>query len=267
MKILEKSSYIPSGCIEWTLQSAQGRNYRIMIAVPEAEAPPEGYAVIYAVDGDAMFGTIAETVKVQTRKPKGYNPAIVVGIGYASRLPFDMDRRCYDLTMPVDASTLPDRPNGQPWPEHGGVDSFLDFLEQELIPAISSEWHIHSNKQAIFGHSLGGHFTLYTMFARPKLFSHVVSGSPSVWWGNDEVLRKQERFIENWKGDYERKLLVIVGADELPHMVEGAQRVVERMKPLANKGVQTSYIQFEEEGHVSVLPSAINRLVRFVLAD
>ncbi|GED56013.1 alpha/beta hydrolase-fold protein [Brevibacillus formosus] len=267
MKMIEKNGYSPRNCVEWTLQSSQGRDYRIMIAIPEAKAPPEGYAVIYAVDGDAMFGTIAETVKLQTRKPKGFNPAIVVGIGYPSRLPFDMDRRCYDLTMPVDSASLPDRPNGEPWPEHGGVDLFLDFLEQQLMPAISSEWQVNPKKQAIFGHSLGGHFTLYTLFSRPKLFSHVVSGSPSVWWGNEEVLREQERFITQWKGDHELKLLVIVGGDELSFMVEGAQRVVERMEPLTTKGVQVSFIKFEDEGHVSVLPSAINRLVRFVLTD
>lgn len=56
--------------------------YRMMIASPKDEPPPNGYAVIYALDGDALFQTLAETVKLQTRKPKGFDPILVIGIGY-----------------------------------------------------------------------------------------------------------------------------------------------------------------------------------------
>ena len=39
----------------------------MMIASPKDEPPPNGYAVIYALDGDALFLTLAETVKLAER--------------------------------------------------------------------------------------------------------------------------------------------------------------------------------------------------------
>ncbi|TYP74700.1 alpha/beta hydrolase [Paenibacillus methanolicus] len=267
MRTRVKIPYAPERCFECGFRSANGLAYRIMVAAPADEPPASGYGVVYALDGDALFGTLAEAVKLQTRKPKGFDPIVVVGIGYPSREPFDMERRCRDFTMPASGGTLPERPDGRPWPPHGGADDFLDFLERELLPAINEEWPIDKNRQAIVGHSLGGLFTLHALLARPHLFSHVIAGSPSVWWADNEVIRELDAFSEAWQGERTLRLLLAIGENELPDMLEGTNEVERRVSLLQDKGVFLERVTFADEEHVSVLPSTLSRIPRFLSSE
>ncbi|GGG10836.1 hypothetical protein GCM10010912_64070 [Paenibacillus albidus] len=63
------------------------------------------------------------------------------------------------------------------------------------------------------------------------------------------------------------RLLITIGADELPGMVEDAERLAASLAPLAAKGFHSLLIKFADEGHVSVLPAAISRMLEFALAD
>lgn len=267
MNAKTKIPYIPDRCYEYPMTSNARLDYRILIAAPADEPPPSGYAVVYALDGDALFRTLAEAVRLQTRKPKGYDPILVVGIGYPSREPFDFERRCRDFTMPADEASLPVRPDGKPWPPHGEADRFLDFIENELMPAVAAEWPIDPARQAIAGHSLGGLLTLHALFARPRLFTHYVSGSPSVWWGNGEVLKELERFKQTWRGEHPLHLLLAIGANELEDMLEGAEKVAEGLRPLAQRNVYMKHVKFADEEHVSVLPAILGRIPRFLGSD
>ncbi|UED69086.1 MULTISPECIES: alpha/beta hydrolase [Brevibacillus] len=264
MNKMIETPHIPERCYEYKLTSKRQLEYRILLGNPADEAPPGGYAVIYALDGDALFQTLAEAVKLQTRKPKGFDPILVVGIGYPSREPFDVERRCRDFTMHVDEASLPERPDGRPWPPHGEADHFLDFLEFELMPAIAKEWPIDPNRQLLVGHSLGGLFALHALFTRPQLFTHYVAGSPSVWWANNEVLKEMQKFKAGWQGEYQRQLLLTIGADELEDMLEGAEEVAAGMATLAEQGLHLEWIKFTGEDHVTVLPAMLSRLPRFV---
>lgn len=263
MTKMTTTAYMSNNYFEYAMASEKQLDYRILIASPTDEPPAEGYAAVYVLDGDALFATLAEAVKLQTRKPKGYEPIIVIGIGYPSREPFDFERRFYDFTPQVHESQLNPRPDGSAWPANGHADDFLDFLEQELMPAVAEEWPINLNKQAIVGHSLGGLFTLYTLCARPHLFSHIVAGSPSVWWGDNDLLNKLASFAGTSQGSQSIQLLLTIGANELPDMLEGANQVAEYMKQLT-KQINTQYVIFSEEDHVSVLPCMLSRIPRFL---
>ncbi|MFC4597309.1 alpha/beta hydrolase [Cohnella hongkongensis] len=259
------------GCEEHRLLSrTNGREYRILIARPAEAAPPGGYPVLYTLDGNATFLTMAEAARLQTRKPHGFDPAVIVGIGYPSDEPFDMNRRCYDFTMPAGDGTLPARPDGSPWPEHGGADSFLDFLECDLQPFVGERFAVDPLRQTIFGHSLGGLLVLHALFSRPELFSRYAAGSPSIWWGARAIVTESEAFIRSFGGRLPPvRLLFTIGANELPDMVGDAEALFARLQPFAGEsgGFRTSFAKFPEEGHVSVLPAAISRVIRFGLSQ
>lgn len=267
MSIEHERSYPHRGCQEYVLYAGE-RNleYRILVSQPSGEAPPEGYPVIYALDGNAVFHTLAESARLQTRKPHGYDPAVIVAIAYPSGEPFDMTRRCYDFTMPAQLESLPKRPDGSEWPEHGGADSFLDVLQNEILPMISRLFPVDTQRQSLFGHSLGGLLVLHALFTRPQLFTHYAAGSPSVWWGGYSLLLEQKQFSAMYPGlKLQRKLLITIGAEELDHMVEDAEKLPVLLAPLAAEGLQVSLAKFPQEGHVTVLPAALSRLLRFVL--
>lgn len=267
MSSVKELTYPHQGCEEIVISAGPRKaEYRLLLSHPSGEAPPDGYPVIYALDGHAVFHTLAEAARLQTRKPHGFDPVLIVAIGYPSGEPFDMTRRCYDFTMPVEEETLLKRPDGSAWPEHGGAGSFLDILQKEIMPLIAGLFPVDQQRQAVFGHSFGGLFVLHALFTRPELFTHYAAGSPSAWWGDYEVLRELEAFTAEYPLlDLQRKLLITIGTDELDHMVEDAGKLPVLLEPLAGQGLEVSLARFSGENHVSVLPAALSRLLKFAL--
>ncbi|KAI7249003.1 hypothetical protein KC345_g11790, partial [Hortaea werneckii] len=161
-----------------------------------------------------------------------------------------MKRRCYDFTMPAEEDKLPKRPDGSQWPESGGADGFLDLLEKEIMPMISSLFRVDTKRQALFGHSLGGLLVLHALFTRPGLVTHYAAGSPSVWWNDYAVLAELEQFTMTYPSmGLQRKLMITIGADELEHMVEDAGKLPGRLAALADQGLQSCLSEFAGESH------------------
>ena len=179
-------------CME-VCSSVSGREYRIMLATPQTPPPAAGYPVIYLLDAEMCFGTAVEAVRWQTKPPKGYDPAVVVGIGYPSRLD-RVRERFLDYTTPADLGNLPVRGNGEPWPPLGGADAFLDFIEQELMPAVEARFPVDRRRQAFIGHSMGGFLVLHALFTRKPVFRTYVAGSPSIWWNGHALLEEESAF-------------------------------------------------------------------------
>lgn len=245
---------------------ATGRTYRIFLARPTLPPPPAGYPVFYVLDGNATFQTAAEAMRLQTRPPKGFEPAAVVAVGYDTDQPFDTTRRYYDYTTPADPAVLPKRGNGQPFPELGGADAFLDFLGGELMPEIARRLPADPDRATLTGHSLGGYFTLHAFLTRPTLFRTYVAGSPSVWWNEEEILARAGTFAAAPPAGLSgRTLFVGVGADEQPDMVSGAAAVATRLAPLSAAGVRVEHRAFPGTEHITVLPALLGSMFSLAL--
>ncbi|KPV55942.1 enterobactin esterase [Paenibacillus sp. A3] len=247
---------------------AENREYRIFVAKPDVEPPPSGYPVIYLLDANSVFGTMAEAIRLQSRRPEktGVAPAVIVGIGYDTEGPFS-NARYYDFTMPVPAAELPKSPRGTEWPELGGANAFLNFIEEDLKPEIEREFSIDRGRQTIFGHSLGGLFVLHALFTRPGTFQTYVAGSPSIHWGKRILLEEERQFASRLeKEPSSLGVLLAVGErekDHHSHMNDNAKELAGRLSALASRGVRVKFHEFEGEGHVSVLPVLISRALRF----
>ncbi|MBB3112900.1 hypothetical protein FHS18_005002 [Paenibacillus phyllosphaerae] len=245
------------------------REYRIYLSRPTGPQPEGGYPVIYVLDANSVIGTIVEAARLQTKPPHGYDPVVIVGIGYETDLPFSSQGRFYDYTMQTDRSQLPPRRDGSDWPETGGAEAFLDFVEQVVKPEVERSYPIHPNRQTLLGHSLGGLFTLYTMFTRTHLFQSYVAGSPSIWWNRRNVVEHAKRYMEeavvNEPAAAKVNLLIALGEHELPDMLAEGEEMTRRLAPLREAGFKLEFKVFEGEGHVSVLPPLINRALRFAL--
>ncbi|WP_372011520.1 alpha/beta hydrolase [Paenibacillus chitinolyticus] len=256
---------------------AENREYRIFIAVPEGEAPPSGFPVVYVLDANSVFGTMVEAVRVQSRAPErtGVIPAIVVGIGYPTDGPFHPARH-YDFTREIRLEDLPFKLRAGERPEHGGAEAFMAFIEDELKPRIEETYPVDRRRQTIFGHSLGGLFVLHMLYAKPEAFQCYVAGSPSIHW-NKQVLLEEERAFasklsasagESTGETADIKLFLAIGELEKSHHTgggENAAELCERLSALSEYGMVTEFKEFEGEGHVSVLPPLISRAVRFAL--
>ncbi len=108
---------------------------------------------------------------------RGIHP-IIVGVHHAG------ERRLADY------SPFPDR-------RHGGGESerYVRFLADTLKPRIDAAYRTRRDRDStvIGGSSMGGLVSLYAFFRRPSPFGHAIVMSPSIWFGEREILRFVER--------------------------------------------------------------------------
>jgi len=242
-----------------------GREYRIFLSIPQEPSPKNGYPVLYVLDGNAVFGSMAEAMCLQGRKPHGIEPQVIVGIGYDAEVPIVTDERFYDYTEAAKTSELPERPDGSAWPKTGGIEAFIAFIEEDLKPAVEALCPIDRRRQGLFGHSLGGYFALYMLFTRPEAFQSYIAASPSIWWKEHSLHKRWAAFEQRLqKGEIDAKLLIAIGAEEKPNMVADAEELYRWMVPCQTENFQASFRKLEREGHVSVLHPLISEAMRFL---
>ncbi|MFL0555351.1 alpha/beta hydrolase [Paenibacillus barengoltzii] len=257
------------GAEQWTMTSRFGRDYRIMMWKPDTEVPEGGFPVIYMLDANACFGAMTEAVRMHSRGPHRLETTVVVGIGYEGEQPFATERRFYDYTIQAAADELPERKIDAPWPETGGAEHFLKFIEEELKPAIEREVPINQQRQTLFGHSLGGWFALYTLFMKPDAFQVYAAGSPSIWWKNHYLLPVAKRWLsdrEFTQTQPQSPLTIFfgVGSLEKPHMIQDAKALSEFLGN-GSPDLDSKFYLYEEETHLSVIFPFISRIIRSIL--
>lgn len=274
--------FAPRGCMQFSMHSAEGSEYRIFISKPDRPASGKGYGVAYFLDGNAVFGLAAEALRLQTFRQSEIEPTVLVGIGYPTDAPYDIRRRTLDLTPAAAArATLP-RPDGSDWPPSGGAEKFFGFIEDELKAVIEAEFPIDRERQAIFGHSFGGLFVLHILFTHPEAFQTYIAASPSVWWKDCAIIESEQAFAaEGSRKTRGRQLLITAGSREQDpgaspygaergewvrkaRMVENAEEMVGRLSRLPAENVRVDFMKFDGENHISVIPAAISRAVGLI---
>ena len=245
------------------------RPYRVFVYKPDIAPPPEGYPVIYALDANSVFSTFVEAMRVQMQKPEktGVHPAIIVGIGYQTEQPF-CQARVYDFTRPLLKEDIPPHPAGKEWPPHGGAEYFLTFIKERVKPEIERNFPVNMEKQALFGHSLGGLFVLQTLFSEPEDFQTYIAGSPSIHWDAQYFKVEESSFVQKLQQS-PRQLQVLIGVGELEKqhssgMNKNAENMYKKLERMDQYGLRVQFREFLEESHVSVLLPLINRAIRLV---
>lgn len=260
-----------AGTSQFDITSRRGRSYRIFVYEPPVAAPARGFPVLYFLDGNAMFATAVDVVTLQMRRSEvtGVPPSVVIGIGYPAASPLDLARRRFDYTPHGSGSQT----------DGGGADDFQSFLEEELKPAIEAMMPIDRERQALFGHSLGGLFVLYSLFNNPGLFQSYTAASPSIWWNDRSIVTQEAAFAERIRRSHAaiRLLVTVGGMEQMPRafagsasefsVVEDAATLAERLQLLKSDRLNVSFMELPEETHVSVIPAAISRSIRCAWRD
>lgn len=249
----------------YILRSGQnGREYRIFVSIPPDEPPEQGYPVLYTLDANAIFGSLAEAMRLMGRRPHGVEPMVIVGIGYDDQGPMVTRERFLDYTDPAIPEQMPQRPDGSPWPETGGAEAFTVFIEHELKPRIEALLPIDRQRQALFGHSLGGYFALRTLLRTPEAFQTYIAGSPSIWWNGRMLYGWLPSFVTRLQDSSLPQVSLLMGVEaETSKMLADAVDLHSRLEPLAGGNFRLKLKQYEEEGHVTMLYPFISELIRF----
>ncbi|HEY1706942.1 MAG TPA: alpha/beta hydrolase-fold protein [Rhizomicrobium sp.] len=284
----------PLAAVPQTLQvdltsRQNGRVYRLQIATPLAAAPPDGYPLLCVLDGDMHFGAIAATARL-----RGYMgellAAVVVGIGYPEaeqNLLASLKRRNTDLTPSSGGAAMQEsvrrQLGGLEIDPFGGADAFLSTIEAELIPFVAREMPLDTSRKILFGHSLGGLFTLHTAFTRPGAFSTYLALSPSIWWDDCAVLSHETGFVDAIAdGRATPRLFLGVGEYEqspekipqLPAQEVRKAAMVSNMLALATRlsnihapGFDLRHQVYSGQTHMGVATTALSDALEFALAN
>ncbi|MDT9600598.1 alpha/beta hydrolase [Sphingosinicella rhizophila] len=280
---------------QWDMKSKfTGRVYRILVAKPPAAAPrpPGGYPVIYLNDADFDFHTAADALMVQSIALE-VKPAYVVGVGYGKGWETASRTRMADLLpSPPDPATLAAFETSPltKGATYAQADLFHQFLTEELRPQIEAAYPVDRHDSILWGHSFGGLFALHILFNYPEAYRTYLVNSPSINWNNGSILKDEVNLVAQLAagkvaprvlltaGEFEEKLADHVtipsGATREQMqamltafgMITHAVGLADRLKAAkAPAGTQVEAIVFDGETHLSVIPGAISRGLRFAL--
>ncbi len=211
----EEPVTLPDTVVRVFKSKITGQKYRIYVSLPtgySAEAAgPEGYPVIYLVDGNWHFPTTTGIARFLS--PSGELPdMIVVGIGYPTDDNAELDTlRETDLLPGV------------------GADPFLGFIQEELMPYIDANYLTNPQDRTLAGHSYGGLFTLYALFTATDAFQRYIALSPALFyhpdWNGERLIFDLE---EAYAGDHNElpvELFLSVGETELEDVGWGSVKL------------------------------------------
>lgn len=197
----------------WTFEIASrhtGETYRVLVRVPEGDAPQGGHPVLWMLDGDASFPLafsrpshcLPPGADTGRDEPSG----LVVAVGFPGATPFDAAARSRNYTPQPDGVTG-DRVSS----EFGGASGFLHFLAVELRAALGEQLPLDPSRNTLFGFSYGGLFTINTLLAHPGHFQRYWAASPSLWFSNELLMRRLRHHPAHIQAE---RLMMTVGKDE-----------------------------------------------------
>lgn len=244
--VLGQDSQIVQTSDKITIQSRILKEERsIVIRVPaDYKNGSDRYPVVYVLDGQGalvslMTGTIEHLV-------------------WSDLMPEMIQVNIPNTIRPRDMTPAPI--SGQP--ETGGAASFLQFIEQEVIPLVEQKYRVQPYR-VITGHSMSGLFVAYAFAAKPQLFNAYFAGSPGLTlpWDNGFVPALARETLKNTK-ELNRTLVFTLG-DE-PNFETGFFGFRKLLDSLHIKGLEYEFLQVAGENHWSTVSIAFQKGLRKV---
>lgn len=247
---------IPRSEVRTLPVNAAGRHYSLFVGLPASYGtdPDKRYPVVYVTDGYWDFQKLT-TIHGPLVYDKYAPEFITVGMGYAGENPNFGELRRWELS-PVAFGG-----GGA----SGRAKDFLDTIEKVFIPLIDKEYRTDTRMRVLGGASLGGLFTLYSMFTKPDLFNAYVAVTPAVLVGDSWLLKYEEEFRKSGKS-LNARLYMTVGGNEATSFVAPILRMNQRFAPGRYPQLAYEFRIIDGERHAGNQLESYNRGLRFVFA-
>jgi len=186
-----------------TSSIVSGQEYELQIMLPGGYASSnKKYPVVYLMDSQWDFPLVAALYGEQYYD--GFIPAmVIVGVTWGGIKANPDSLRARDYT-PTKEGRLQ---------QSGGADNFLAFMKNELFPFIEANYKVDNTDRTLMGSSLGGLFSMYTLFTHPEMFQRYVAASPAFGWDSEVLFRYEEKYFEN-RSNPSAKLFMCMGGVE-----------------------------------------------------
>lgn len=172
-----------------------GANREFIIYLPESYNYNDytRYPVMYLLDGRKFFHSFTGAIAQMSSDASPQIPEMIV-VGITSQ-----DR--------VKDSSPTNSLKGYTGKEEkglevsGGADSFIEFIEKELIPHIDENYR-STHHRVFVGYSFTGLPVLHTLFSKPELFNSFLAIDFSAWWDQEVSLKNMNAFFKSYNGSY-----------------------------------------------------------------
>ena len=229
--------------------SANDEIYKIFTA--KLKGQDEFKNVLFLLDANAQFNMLLNEFDATTAP-------LIIGIGYDTDKSYEVQKRTRDLTPKAE---------GEEFSKGGGADAFYHFLTKNLVPLIDQKFNVQSSQKSLYGHSFGGLFTLYALLKNEGIFSNFFIASPSLWWGESEILKQNVsdgKFKEKLKAKF-----VFLSVGELEKRKgktdkAGILKASDLAQILKQSGVNSHFELFKNETHGSVIPLNLKELLKYL---
>jgi len=225
--------------------------FTIQVCLPNKYDRDKEYPVLYLLDADKSIGMAKEIADWLTFRNE-IKDIIVVGIAYNKDDETWWKNRSRDFCPTLDTLSQ----FGKNWPDAGGADNFLDFLQFALIPEIERRYNSIPDETGIAGFSFGGLFVSYALFARPELFNNLLIISPPLVWDNSLVIRMEKEYYQKNKV-LNKTLFISTSSDEADKLVIIPTGIlIDSLRSRSYEGLELIYEHFENETHFTGYPRA-----------
>lgn len=228
-----------------TSNIVSGQEYELQIMLPLGyENSTKKYPVIYIMDSQWDFPLVTSIYGQQYYD--GFIPeAILVGVTWGGENPNPDMLRARDY-VPTNTS--------------GGADLFLDFMKTELFPFIESNYKADTDR-TLMGCSLGGLFTLYTLFTHTDMFDGYVAASPALGGNNGVLSGLEKTFSEKQLNDPVRVYMTV---GDVENGKSDFEAFVDTMKSRQYKNVKLHSKTLENTGHSGTKSETYTRGLQYV---
>jgi len=209
------------------------------------------YPVIYVLDGgmEEDFFHIAGIVRFDTQPWIARFPnSIVVGIEGNTR------KRDFTFAVPSVDFLVKEGFQKSSFPTYGESEKYTTFLKDELLPYISKSYKVNTQRTVI-GESLAGLFSAELLLKQPDRFDNYIIASPSLWWGQQELLKNTEKLLETNLRKKVRVYLGVPNRDEDIRMYQDAEAFYKVIRN--NKKMDVIFDYMPEELHSTVIHQAV----------
>jgi uncharacterized protein len=271
---------LPNTEIRFITSKENNVAYKLFVSLPEGyhtkghHSYLENYSVLYLLDPDVEFG-MAENIARSMVNYDTIRPFIIVGIGYQNQDLTTMNskefweqwtkNRARDY-IPIQVKQGKEEFEGGDHEYHGlsqltgGSSKFKDFIEKELIPHINRTYRA-SNERALVGHSQAGLFTTWMMLEHPDIFEKYIILSPSLWVEKGKMLEQSSKL------QHSNNITAYFAAGSMEHDARGS--MVNDLKTFydslpKNKGFKSKLEIIEDENHVSMVPIALTKGLKYL---
>jgi len=183
---------LPNTEVQKIHSTGLNRDYELYVSLPKSYgAGNQNYPVVFVTDAPYAFPVAASIGPFMTRHSKELPEFILIGLSYAKGDTAEFSRRRdYTPSAHSENGLTSDMPGRTP--VFGEAEGYRRFLKEEVFPFVASHYRADMAHKVLAGHSYGSLFGTYVLLTDPAMFDGYVLGSPSLWY-DEHLLFKRER--------------------------------------------------------------------------